>query len=152
PRSQGRVPGRSGTFDDCIARLDDIRAMGFDVLYLPPIHPIGHTHRKGRDNALVAGPDDPGSPWAIGSDEGGHTAVERSLGSLEDFGRFVEAAAERGMEVALDYAIQCSPDHPYVREHPEWFYQRADGSIKYAENPPKKYEDIYPLNFGTPDW
>jgi starch synthase (maltosyl-transferring) len=152
PRSQGRVPGRSGTFEDCIARLDDIQAMGFDVVYLPPIHPIGRTHRKGRNNALVAAPDDPGSPWAIGNEQGGHKAVEPSLGTLADFGRFVEAARARGMEVALDYAIQCSPDHPYVREHPEWFYQRPDGSIKYAENPPKKYEDIYPLNFATADW
>jgi starch synthase (maltosyl-transferring) len=151
PRSQGRAPGRSGTFDDVIARLDDIRAMGFDVVYLPPIHPIGRTGRKGRDNALVAGPGDPGSPWAIGSEEGGHTAVEPGLGTLADFRRLVEAARDRGMEIALDFAIQCSPDHPWVREHPEWFHRRPDGTIKYAENPPKKYEDIYPVNFGTPD-
>jgi starch synthase (maltosyl-transferring) len=151
PRSQGRIPGRSGTFADCIARLPDIEAMGFDVIYLPPIHPIGRTERKGRDNALVAGPDDPGSPWAIGNEQGGHTAVEPSLGTLADFRRFVEAAAARGIEIALDYAIQCSPDHPWVRDHPEWFYRRSDGSIRYAENPPKKYEDIYPVNFATPD-
>jgi starch synthase (maltosyl-transferring) len=152
PRSQGRVPGRHGTFDDCIARLDDIRAMGFDVIYLPPIHPVGRTKRKGRNNALAAGPDDPGSPWAIGNEHGGHKAVEPALGTLADFRRFVEAARARGMEVALDYALQCSPDHPWVREHPEWFYRRPDGSIKYAENPPKKYEDIYPLNFASADW
>jgi starch synthase (maltosyl-transferring) len=152
PRSQGRVPGRHGTWDDAIARLDDIRAMGFDVVYLPPIHPVGHTKRKGRNNALEARPEDPGSPWAIGSDRGGHTAIEPQLGPLADFRRFVAAARERGLEVALDYAIQCSPDHPWVREHPQWFYRRPDGSIKYAENPPKKYEDIYPINFDTDDW
>ncbi|MGH7320257.1 MAG: maltotransferase domain-containing protein, partial [Candidatus Rokuibacteriota bacterium] len=152
PRSQGSVAGRSGTFDDCIRRLRDIRAMGFDVVYLPPIHPIGHTGRKGRNNALVAAPADPGSPWAIGSEHGGHTAVEPSLGALADFRRFVAAARALGIEVALDYAIQCSPDHPWVREHPEWFHRRPDGSIKYAENPPKKYEDIYPINFQTADW
>ncbi len=152
PRSQGSVAGQSGTFDDCIMRLDDIQAMGFDVVYLPPIHPIGHTSRKGRNNALVAAPADPGSPWAIGNEHGGHTAVEPSLGTLADFRRFVEAARALGIEVALDYAIQCSPDHPWVREHPEWFHRRPDGSIKYAENPPKKYEDIYPINFQTADW
>jgi starch synthase (maltosyl-transferring) len=151
PRSQGRVPGRHGTWDDCIARLDDIRAMGFDVVYLPPIHPIGHTKRKGRNNALVPAPGDPGSPWAIGSEQGGHTAIEPALGSLADFRRFVAAARARGMEVALDYALQCSPDHPWVREHPEWFYRRPDGTIRFAENPPKKYEDIFPLNFDTTD-
>ncbi|MGH7265601.1 MAG: alpha-amylase family glycosyl hydrolase, partial [Candidatus Rokuibacteriota bacterium] len=151
PRSQGAVPGRGGTFDDCIARLDDIRAMGFDVVYLPPIHPIGRTKRKGRNNVLQAGPADPGSPWAIGNEHGGHEAVDPSLGTLADFRRFVAAAGARGMEVALDYALQCSPDHPWVREHPEWFHHRPDGSIKYAENPPKKYEDIYPINFDTED-
>jgi starch synthase (maltosyl-transferring) len=151
PRSQGRVPGRHGTWDDCIARLDDIRAMGFDVVYLPPIHPIGHTKRKGRNNALVPAPGDPGSPWAIGNEHGGHTAIEPALGSLADFRRFVAAARARGMEVALDYALQCSPDHPWVREHPEWFYRRPDGTIRFAENPPKKYEDIFPLNFDTTD-
>ncbi len=147
PRSQGTVPGRHGTFQDCIARLPAIAAMGFDVIYLPPIHPIGRSFRKGRNNSLSAGPDDPGSPWAIGNEQGGHKAVEPSLGTLDDFRAFVRAARESGMEVALDYALQCSPDHPYVREHPEWFYARPDGTIKYAENPPKKYQDIYPLNF-----
>ena len=149
PRSQGRVPGRHGTFDDCVDRLPEIRRMGFDVVYLPPIHPIGRTARKGPDNALVAGPGDPGSPWAIGGPEGGHTAVHPELGTLEDFRRLVKAAQGLGMEIALDFAIQCSPDHPWVREHPEWFYQRPDGTIKYAENPPKKYQDIYPINFAT---
>ncbi len=152
PRSQARVPGRHGTFDDCIDRLPAIRRMGFDVVYLPPIHPIGRTARKGPDNALTAGPGDPGSPWAIGGAEGGHTAVHPELGTLEDFRRLVKAAQGLGMEIALDFAIQCSPDHPWVREHPEWFYQRPDGTIKYAENPPKKYQDIYPVNFATPAW
>lgn len=150
-RSQGKVLGKSATFDDCIERLPEIRRMGFDVVYLPPIHPIGHTNRKGPNNTLVAGPNDPGSPYAIGSEEGGHMAVHPDLGTLEDFDRFVERARELGMEVALDFAIQASPDHPYVKEHPEWFLKRPDGSIKYAENPPKKYEDIYPLNFANPD-
>jgi starch synthase (maltosyl-transferring) len=152
PRSQGSVPGQSATFDDCIARLPEIRAMGFDVVYLPPIHPIGRTNRKGRNNALVAGPDDPGCPYAIGNEHGGHTAVDPHLGTLADFRRFVAAAHALGMEVALDFAAQCSPDHPYVREHPEWFYHRPDGTIKFAENPPKKYEDIYPLDFTCEAW
>jgi starch synthase (maltosyl-transferring) len=152
PRSQARVPGRHGTFDDCIDRLPGIRRMGFDVVYLPPIHPIGRTARKGPDNALAAGPGDPGSPWAIGGPEGGHTAVHPELGTTEDFRRLVKTAQDLGMEIALDFAIQCSPDHPWVREHPEWFYQRPDGTIKYAENPPKKYQDIYPINFATPAW
>ena len=152
PRSQGRAPGRHGTFDDCIERLPDIRRMGFDVVYLPPIHPIGRTARKGPDNALVAGPRDPGSPWAIGGPEGGHTAVHPELGTLEDFRRLVKAAQGLDLEIALDFAIQCSPDHPWVGEHPEWFYRRPDGSIKYAENPPKKYQDIYPINFASPAW
>ncbi len=152
PRSQGRGPGRHGTFDDVIDRLPAIRRMGFDVLYLPPIHPIGRTARKGPDNALVAGPGDPGSPWAIGGPEGGHTAVHPELGTLEDFRRLVKAAQGAGLEIALDFAIQCSPDHPWVREHPEWFHHRPDGSIKYAENPPKKYQDIYPINFASPAW
>ena len=147
PRSQNPVPGRPGTFRDCIARLPDIAAMGFDVIYLPPIHPIGRSFRKGKNNSLTAGPSDPGSPWAIGNADGGHKAVEPALGTLEDFRAFLRAARQGGMEVALDYALQCSPDHPYVREHPEWFYARPDGTIKYAENPPKKYQDIYPLNF-----
>ena len=152
PRSQGRAPGRHSTFDDCIERLPDIQRMGFDVVYLPPIHPIGRTARKGPDNALVAGPGDPGSPWAIGGPEGGHTAVHPELGTLEDFRRLVKAAQGSGLEIALDFAIQCSPDHPWVGEHPEWFYRRPDGTIKYAENPPKKYQDIYPINFASPAW
>jgi starch synthase (maltosyl-transferring) len=147
PRSQGRTPGRHGTFKDCLDRLPDIAAMGFDVLYLPPIHPIGLSFRKGQNNHPTAGPDDPGSPWAIGNEHGGHKSVEPALGSLEDFRELVRTARAAGIEVALDYALQCSPDHPYVREHPEWFYRRPDGTIKYAENPPKKYQDIYPLNF-----
>jgi starch synthase (maltosyl-transferring) len=125
--------------------------MGFDVLYLPPIHPIGSTHRKGKNNALKAKPDDPGSPWAIGSPEGGHKAVHPELGTLEDFRRFVKVAGRLGLRVALDIAFQCSPDHPYVKEHPEWFKLRPDGQIQFAENPPKKYEDIYPFNFETED-
>ena len=152
PRSQSLGPGRHGTFDDVVDRLPAIRRMGFDVVYLPPIHPIGHTARKGPDNALVAGPGDPGSPWAIGGPEGGHTAVHPELGTLEDFRRLVKAAQGAGLEIALDFAIQCSPDHPWVREHPEWFHHRLDGSIKYAENPPKKYQDIYPINFASPAW
>ena len=151
PRSQGRVLGRSATFADCETRLPEIAALGFDVVYLPPIHPIGHSHRKGPDNSMMAGPKDPGSPYAIGNEHGGHTALDPGLGVLADFERFVARARELGMEVALDFAIQCSPDHPWVREHPEWFYRRADGTIKYADNPPKKYEDIYPVNFNTPE-
>jgi starch synthase (maltosyl-transferring) len=151
PRSQGRVPGRHGTFKDCFDRLPDIARMGFDVLYLPPIHPIGVSFRKGRNNSLDAGPGDPGSPWAIGSEHGGHKAIEPALGTLEDFRSLVRAAREAGLEIALDYALQCSPDHPYVRQHPEWFHRHPDGSIKYAENPPKKYQDIYPLNFHCRD-
>jgi starch synthase (maltosyl-transferring) len=144
-------PRSSGTFKDAEAELERAAAMGFDVVYLPPIHPIGRTRRKGRNNALVAGPDDPGSPWAIGSEAGGHTAVHPELGTLDDFERFVARARSLGLEVALDFAIQCSPDHPWVRTHPEWFFHRPDGTIKYAENPPKKYEDIYPLNFHCAD-
>ena len=151
-RSQGTHPTRSGTFRDAERRLPDIQRLGFDVVYLAPIHPIGRTHRKGANNRLGASPNDPGSPWAIGSDAGGHTAIEPSIGTLEDFERFVRAADALGMEIALDFAIQCSPDHPWVRDHPEWFYRRPDGTIRYAENPPKNYQDIYPLNFDTPDW
>ncbi len=147
PRSQGRVPGRHGTFADCIDRLPDVARMGFDVIYFPPIHPIGRSFRKGPNNSLIAGPDDPGSPWAIGNEHGGHKAVEPALGTLDDFRKLVSTARAAGLEIALDYALQCSPDHPYVREHPEWFHHRPDGTIKYAENPPKKYQDIYPLNF-----
>ncbi len=151
-RSQTGEPGTSGTFRSAEGRLDEIRRLGFDVIYLAPIHPIGHANRKGPNNRVGAGPDDPGSPWAIGSEHGGHMAIEPALGTLEDFERFVGAVTARGMEVALDLAIQCSPDHPWATEHPEWFYRRPDGSIRYAENPPKKYEDIYPVNFDTEDW
>ena len=147
PRSSGRTPGQHGTFRDCIARLPAVAAMGFEVVYFPPIHPVGRSFRKGKNNSLTPGHDDPGSPWAIGNEQGGHKAVEPGLGTLEDFRAVVRAARQAGMEVALDYALQCSPDHPYVTEHPEWFYARPDGTIKYAENPPKKYQDIYPLNF-----
>jgi starch synthase (maltosyl-transferring) len=152
PRSAGTDPSRSATFDEAQARLPYVASMGFDVLYLPPIHPIGRSFRKGRNNALTPEPGDPGSPWAIGSDEGGHTAVEPGLGTLEDFGRFVQAARRHGLEVALDIAFQASPDHPYVTEHPSWFRHRPDGTIKYAENPPKKYQDIYPFDFESADW
>jgi starch synthase (maltosyl-transferring) len=150
PRS-GAPADRSATFREAEGELARVAAMGFDVVYLPPIHPIGRTHRKGRNNALVAAPGDPGSPWAIGGAEGGFTAVHPDLGTLDDFDRFVEAARRLGLEIALDFAIQCSPDHPWVREHPEWFFHRPDGTIKYAENPPKKYQDIYPLNFQCED-
>jgi starch synthase (maltosyl-transferring) len=147
PRSQGSDPARSATFEDCIRRLDEVSAMGFDVVYLVPIHPIGRRHRKGRNNTLGASPEDPGSPYAIGAAEGGHDAVHPELGTLADFRAFVEAARARDLEVALDFAIQCSPDHPWIEEHPNWFEYRPDGSIKYAENPPKKYQDIVNLNF-----
>jgi starch synthase (maltosyl-transferring) len=126
--------------------------MGVDVVYLPPIHPIGVTHRKGRNNAPVAEPGDPGSPWAIGAAEGGHTAVHPALGTLQDFDDLIARAHELGLEIALDLALQCSPDHPYVREHPQWFRHRPDGTIQYAENPPKKYQDIFPLDFECEDW
>jgi starch synthase (maltosyl-transferring) len=152
PRSQGRAPGLHGTFRDVIDRLPDIAEMGFDVLYLPPIHPIGRTARKGPDNTLSAAPGDPGSPWAIGGLDGGHTAIHPDLGTVDDFHALVDAAAGHRIEIALDLAIQCSPDHPWVREHPEWFYKRPDGTIKYAENPPKKYQDIYPINFSCAAW
>jgi starch synthase (maltosyl-transferring) len=147
PRSQATVPGRHGTFDDVIARLPYVRDLGFDVLYFPPIHPIGRTNRKGPNNSLVSSDDDPGSPYAIGSDEGGHDAIHPELGTLDDFRRLVEAARAQGLEVALDFAIQCSPDHPWIKAHPEWFDWRPDGTIKFAENPPKKYEDIVNVHF-----
>ncbi len=153
PRSEGAIlatadePARSGTFATATERLPGVAAMGFDVLYLPPIHPIGRINRKGPNNSLVAGPGDVGSPWAIGAAEGGHDALHPDLGTAADFRAFVVAAAEHGLEVAMDLALQCAPDHPWVTEHPEWFTTRADGSIAYAENPPKKYQDIYPLNF-----
>jgi starch synthase (maltosyl-transferring) len=152
PRSTSPEPGRHGTFRDCEARLPYVASMGFDILYLPPIHPIGLTFRKGPNNSLSTGPGDPGSPWAIGSPAGGHTAVHPELGTLEDLRRLVVKARDLGLEVALDVAFQCSPDHPWVGEHPEWFVQRPDGTIQYAENPPKKYQDIYPLNFESEDW
>ncbi|MFO8064672.1 MAG: alpha-1,4-glucan--maltose-1-phosphate maltosyltransferase [Spirochaetia bacterium] len=152
PRSTSPEPGKHGTFRDLMNRLDYIAELGFDIVYLPPIHPIGHTKRKGKNNALEAGPNDPGSPWAIGSEEGGHKAIHPELGTYEDFTALVKATASYGMEIALDIAFQCSPDHPYVREHPEWFVLRPDGTVQFAENPPKKYEDIYPINFETEDW
>ncbi len=151
PRSQGTVAGKSASFDDCIARLPEIARLGFDVVYLVPIHPIGRINRKGKNNSAVAEPGDPGSPYAIGSAEGGHRAVHPELGTLSDFRRFVRAAAALGIEVALDFAIQCAPDHPWVHEHPEWFRFRPDGTIKYAENPPKKYQDIVNVDFYNPD-
>lgn len=151
PRSQGKRPGQSGTFADCTARLPEIKWMGFDVIYLPPIHPIGRTNRKGPNNSLVAGPNDPGSPWAIGNENGGHMAIEPSLGTFEDFANFVQACQEMDIEVALDLALNASPDHPYIKEHPEWFLKRPDGTIKYSENPPKKYEDIHSFDFEAPN-
>jgi starch synthase (maltosyl-transferring) len=151
PRSAGNDPSRSATFDEAAGMLPYVSSMGFDVLYLPPIHPIGRSFRKGPNNALTTQPSDPGSPWAIGSAEGGHTAIEPGLGTIDDFDRFVTAAARHGLEIALDIAFQASPDHPYVREHPDWFRRRPDGTIKYAENPPKKYQDIYPIDFETAD-
>ena len=147
PRSQTSNRSRHGTFDDVIARLPAIRDMGFDVLYFPPIHPIGLTNRKGPNNSLIVGPDDPGSPYAIGSVEGGHDAIHPLLGSREDFRRLVRQAAQHGLEIALDFAIQCSPDHPWLTQHPDWFAWRPDGSMKYAENPPKKYQDIVNVEF-----
>ncbi len=147
PRSCAVEPNKHGTFRDCIQRLKYVSEMGFDVLYFPPIHPIGHTHRKGKNNSAQPSPDDPGSPWAIGADEGGHMAIHPELGTLADFKHIQAKARELGIEIALDLAFQCSPDHPYVKEHKEWFLQRPDGSVQYAENPPKKYEDIYPFYF-----
>ena len=152
PRSCTPDASRSATFREAAARLPEVAAMGFDVVYLPPVHPIGRAFRKGRNNSLTPEPGDPGSPWAIGGPEGGHTAIEPGLGTIDDFDRFVAAAAAAGLQVALDIAFQASPDHPWVREHPEWFRHRPDGSIKYAENPPKKYQDIYPLDFESREW
>jgi starch synthase (maltosyl-transferring) len=151
PRSQGRTPGQHGTFKDCIARLPDVAAMGFDVIYFTPIHPIGQKNRKGRNNAVTAAESDPGSPYAIGSAEGGHDAVHPELGTLEDFRSFVAACKEFDMEVALDFAVQCAPDHPWLKQHPQWFKRRPDGSMRYAENPPKKYEDIVNPDFSSED-
>ncbi|MER7405071.1 maltotransferase domain-containing protein, partial [Streptomyces sp. NPDC000070] len=147
PRSEGTRQQPHGTFRTAARRLPAIAAMGFDVVYLPPIHPIGTTFRKGRNNTLSPGPDDVGVPWAIGSPEGGHDAVHPALGTLEDFTWFVSQARDLGLEIALDFALQCSPDHPWVHKHPEWFHHRPDGTIAYAENPPKKYQDIYPIAF-----
>ena len=151
PRSQGRTPGQHGTFKDCIARLPDVAAMGFDVVYFTPIHPIGRINRKGRNNAVTAVEGDPGSPYAIGAAEGGHDAVHPELGTLEDFREFVAACKLLDMEVALDFAVQCAPDHPWLKEHPQWFKRRPDGSMRYAENPPKKYEDIVNPDFSSED-
>jgi len=151
PRSQTDRADRPGTFATAARALPRLAELGFDVVYLPPIHPIGQTKRKGRNNSLTAGPGDPGSPWAIGSADGGHDAVEPALGTLEDFDRFVQAARDLNLEIALDFALQCSPDHPWLTEHPDWFFVRPDGSIRHAENPPKKYEDIVPLNFWCDD-
>lgn len=147
PRSQGSIPGQHGTFRDCIARMPDIAAMGFDVIYFTPIHPIGRVNRKGRNNSLTSQPNDPGSPYAIGAAEGGHDAVHPELGTLEDFRAAVAAAKALNMEIALDFAVQCSPDHPWLKHHPNWFKRRPDGTICYAENPPKKYEDIHNPDF-----
>ena len=152
PRSTSTDPDRHGTFADLEKRLSYVADLGFDIVYLPPIHPIGRTKRKGANNAVDAGPDAPGVPWAIGAEEGGHTAVHPDLGTVEDFDRLVGSARDLGMEIALDLAYQCSPDHPWVKEHPEWFKHRPDGSVQYAENPPKRYEDIYPIDFETDDW
>ncbi len=149
PRSQSKVPGQHGTFSDCIERVPEIAALGFDVLYLTPIHPIGAAHRKGKNNSLKAAPGDPGSFYAIGDASGGHDAVHPQLGTLDDFRRLVASCRAHGMEIALDIAVQCSPDHPWLKQHPEWFKKRPDGTIKYAENPPKKYEDIVNPDFGS---
>ncbi|MCO5109002.1 MAG: alpha-1,4-glucan--maltose-1-phosphate maltosyltransferase [Burkholderiaceae bacterium] len=152
PRSTSPEPGRHGTLSDCAARLDYVAGLGFDVVYLPPIHPIGRERRKGRNNEFAAGPDDVGSPWAIGAREGGHKSIHPELGTIDDFRRLVARARQLGMEIALDIAFQCAPDHPYVTEHPQWFRWRPDGTVQYAENPPKKYQDIYPFDFETEDW
>ena len=152
PRSCTERETRHGTFKDCEAHLSYVAAMGFDVVYFPPIHPIGRTNRKGKNNSVVCTPADVGSPWGIGAEEGGHKAVHPDLGTLEDFRRFVAKAKDHGMEVALDIAYQCSPDHPYVKQHPQWFRWRPDGTVQYAENPPKKYQDIYPIHFESEDW
>ncbi|KPJ88710.1 MAG: hypothetical protein AMS17_04510 [Spirochaetes bacterium DG_61] len=152
PRSCSSKPGKHGTLRECENLLVEIADMGFDIVYLPPVHPIGKTNRKGKNNNPIAGKDDSGSPWAIGSEEGGHKAVHPQLGTSNDLKHFIRAAKKQGMEVALDLAYQCSPDHPYVKEHPQWFRWRPDNTVQYAENPPKKYEDIIPINFKTDDW
>jgi starch synthase (maltosyl-transferring) len=152
PRSASDVPGKHGTFADVEERLDEIAAMGFNVVYLPPIHPIGREKRKGRNNVPLGEPGDVGSPWGIGASEGGHTAIHPDLGTHADFKHLVRGAKLRGMEIAMDIAFQVTPDHPWVKEHPQWFRKRPDGTVQYAENPPKKYEDIYPIDFDTSDW
>lgn len=152
PRSCGSRPGQHGTLNDVVDRLPYVAEMGFDILYLPPVHPIGDTFRKGKNNTTEALPGDVGSPWAIGSKDGGHKSIHPDLGTLEDFDRLVAASRDRGLELAMDIAFQCAPDHPYVTEHPQWFCHRPDGSIQYAENPPKKYQDIYPFDFECEDW
>jgi len=152
PRSCTDEPGGHGSFRDCESRLAYVAEMGFDVLYLPPVHPIGRVNRKGRNNNLVAGPDEPGSPWAIGAEEGGHLGIHPELGTLKDFRSLVARAATLGIEIALDIAFQCAPDHPWVREHPAWFRWRPDGTVQFAENPPKRYEDIYPFDFESEEW
>ncbi len=152
PRSLGSDENQHGTFKDCIHFLPYISGMGFDIMYLPPIHPIGKSRRKGKNNSVTSEPGEPGSPWAIGGKEGGHKAIHPELGSLDDFKSLIEVASEYEIEIAMDIAFQCSPDHPWVKEQPQWFKERPDGSLQYAENPPKKYEDIYPLNFETDDW
>jgi len=152
PRSCSTERGKHGTFRDCLKRIPEIAQMGFNVLYFPPIHPIGITHRKGKNNSVIAGKEDPGSPWAIGNHTGGHMAIHPKLGTFADFQKVLKKANKYGMELALDLAFQCSPDHPYIKQHPEWFRWRVDGTIQYAENPPKKYEDIVPFNFETEQW
>ncbi|MEO6952688.1 MAG: maltotransferase domain-containing protein [Polyangia bacterium] len=151
PRSQGEKKGEHGTFRSAAKRLPEIADLGFDIVYLPPIHPIGKVNRKGRNNSLTSEPGEPGSPWAIGSVEGGHDAIDPRLGTIADFDAFVATARRLKLEIALDFAIQCAPDHPWVTQHPDWFFRRPDGSIKYAENPPKEYQDVYSVNFDTPD-
>jgi len=152
PRSCASRPGKHGSFKECERVLPYVASMGFDVLYFPPVHPVGVSHRKGKNNSPAAKPGEPGSPWAIGSEAGGHKHIHPELGTLDDFRRLMQKARELGIEIALDLAFQCSPDHPYVKEHPEWFRWRPDGTLQYAENPPKKYEDIYPLNFECDQW
>ncbi len=152
PRSSASEPGQHGTFKECEALIPRVAKMGFDTLYFPPVHPIGVDHRKGRNNATTAEPGEPGSPWAIGAAEGGHKDLHPELGTLKDFKRLIKTAKDHGIEIAMDYALQCSPNHPYVKAHPEWFRWRPDGSVQYAENPPKKYQDILPINFETEAW
>ena len=152
PRSAGGRGDRGSTLREALPRVEDAKAMGFNVIYFPPIHPIGQTNRKGRNNSLITEPGDPGVPYAIGSEAGGHKAIDPSLGTLDDFDWLQNEVRQRGLEIAFDFAVNCSPDHPYVRDHPDWFYKRPDGSIKFAENPPKKYEDIFPLNFRCENW